>query len=251
MNKGTSHSITIGITLARNSIDNPLYTTRGSQFSLSVQFTPPYSLFDHTDYASLDISKAEDQQKMYRWIEYHKWKFNSKFYLPLASFGFGEDKTYTLVMMGRFDLGLLGSYNKYKKSPFETFYMGGDGMTGSSYNYATETVALRGYANGALTPYGQEGYAYARLGAELHFPVLMQGSTVIYALAFAEAGNAWTEVKKINPFKLKRSAGVGVRIFLPMIGLMGIDWGYGFDKALPTSRSISGSQLHFILGQEF
>ena len=110
---------------------------------------------------------------------------------------------------------------------------------------------MRGYANGALTPYGQEGYAYARLGAELHFPVLMQGSTVIYALAFAEAGNAWTEVKKINPFKLKRSAGVGVRIFLPMIGLMGIDWGYGFDKALPTSRSISGSQLHFILGQEF
>ena len=251
MQNGTSHSITIGLTLARNSIDNPLYTTRGSQFSLSVQFTPPYSLFDHTDYASLDISKAEDQQKMYRWIEYHKWKFNSKFYLPLASFGFGEDKTYTLVMMGRFDLGLLGSYNKYKKSPFETFYMGGDGMTGSSYNYATETVALRGYANGALTPYGQEGYAYARLGAELHFPVLMQGSTVIYALAFAEAGNAWTEVKKINPFKLKRSAGVGVRIFLPMIGLMGIDWGYGFDKALPTSRSISGSQLHFILGQEF
>lgn len=251
MQNGTSHSITIGLTLARNSIDNPLYTTRGSQFSLSVQFTPPYSLFDHTDYGALDISKAEDQQKMYRWIEYHKWKFNSKFYLPLASFGFGEDKTYTLVMMGRFDLGLLGSYNKYKKSPFETFYMGGDGMTGSSYNYATETVALRGYANGALTPYGQEGYAYARLGAELHFPVLMQGSTVIYALAFAEAGNAWTEVKKINPFKLKRSAGVGVRIFLPMIGLMGIDWGYGFDKALPTSRSISGSQLHFILGQEF
>ena len=192
MQNGTSHSITIGLTLARNSIDNPLYTTRGSQFSLSVQFTPPYSLFDHTDYGALDISKAEDQQKMYRWIEYHKWKFNSKFYLPLASFGFGEDKTYTLVMMGRFELG-----------------------------------------------------------AELHFPVLMQGSTVIYALAFAEAGNAWTEVKKINPFKLKRSAGVGVRIFLPMIGLMGIDWGYGFDKALPTSRSISGSQLHFILGQEF
>ena len=251
MQNGTSHSITLGLTLARNSIDNPYYTTRGSQFSFSVQLTPPYSLFDNTDYASLDITNADDQQKMYRWIEYHKWKFNSKFFLPLASFGFGEDKTYTLVMMGRFDFGILGSYNQYKKSPFETFYVGGDGMTGSSYNYATETIALRGYENGALTPYGKEGYAYARLGAELHFPVLMQGSTIIYALAFAEAGNAWTEVKEVNPFKLKRSAGVGVRIFLPMIGLMGIDWGYGFDKALPTSAKISGSQLHFILGQEF
>ncbi|MCD7710768.1 MAG: outer membrane protein assembly factor BamA, partial [Porphyromonadaceae bacterium] len=231
MQNGTSHAITLALTLARSSIDNPLYTTKGSEFALSLQLTPPYSLFDHINYDELDLSNAEDQQKLYRWIEYHKWKFNSKFYLPLASIGFSEDKIYTLVLMGRFDLGILGAYNKNKKSPFETFYVGGDGMTGSSYNYATETIALRGYENGALTPYGQEGYAYARLGAELHFPVLMQGSTVIYALTFAEAGNAWTEVKNINPFKLKRSAGVGIRIYLPMIGLMGIDWGYGFDKA--------------------
>lgn len=250
MQNGTSHSITLGITLARSSIDNPIYTRRGSQFALSLQITPPYSLFDHVDYSKLDISKAEDQQKMYRWIEYHKWKFNSKFYLPIASFSPNEKTDYTLVMMGRFDLGILGSFNRYKKSPFETFYMGGDGMSGSSYNYATETIALRGYENGSLTPYGSEGYAYARLGIEFHFPILMQESTTIYALAFAEAGNAWTEVKKINPFKLKRSAGVGIRIFLPMIGLMGIDWGYGFDHPMP-GREIGGSQLHFILGQEF
>ncbi|MBQ8423996.1 MAG: outer membrane protein assembly factor BamA [Coprobacter sp.] len=251
MQNGTSHSITLGLTLARSSIDNPIYTRKGSQFSLSLQITPPYSLFDGVDYEHLDATNVDDQQKMYRWIEYHKWKFNSKFYLPVYSFGVGEDKEYTLVMMGRFDLGVLGSYTKHKKSPFETFYMGGDGMTGSSYNYATETIALRGYENGSLTPYGSEGYAYTRLGVEFHFPILMQESTTIYALAFAEAGNAWTEVKKINPFKLKRSAGVGVRIFLPMVGLMGIDWGYGFDKPLPTSTKKGGSQLHFILGQEF
>lgn len=251
MQNGTSHSITLGLTLARSSIDNPIYTRKGSQFSLSLQITPPYSLFDNVDYEHLDATNVDDQQKMYRWIEYHKWKFNSKFYLPVYSFGVGEDKEYTLVMMGRFDLGILGSYTKHKKSPFETFYMGGDGMTGSSYNYATETIALRGYENGSLTPYGSEGYAYTRLGVEFHFPILMQESTTIYALAFAEAGNAWTEVKKINPFKLKRSAGVGVRIFLPMVGLMGIDWGYGFDKPLPTSTKKGGSQLHFILGQEF
>ena len=252
MQNGTSHSITLGLTLARNSIDNPYYTTRGSQFSFSVQLTPPYSLFDNTDYASLDITNADDQQKMYRWIEYHKWKFNSKFFLPLASFGFGEDKTYTLVMMGRFDFGILGSYNQYKKSPFETFYVGGDGMTGSSYNYATEPIPQPGNEKGAHPPYGKEGNHYARLGAELHFPVLMQGSTIIYALAFAEAGNAWTEVKEVNPFKLKRSAGVCVRIFLPMIGLMGIDWAYGFDKVWNgSSYKKGGSQFHFILGQEF
>ena len=128
--------------------------------------------------------------------------------------------------------------------------MGGDGMTGYSSTYATETIGLRGYENGSLTPYGYEGYAYSRMTLELRYPVMLEASTQIYALAFAEGCIAWTDVKKFNPFNMKRSAGVGVRIFLPMIGLMGIDWGYGFDKVFGRSND-GGSQFHFIIGQEF
>lgn len=123
-------------------------------------------------------------------------------------------------------------------------------MSGYSYNYYSETIGLRGYDNGCLTPYGFDGYAYSRLGAELRYPVMLQGSTNIYALAFVEGGNAWTDIKKFNPFDMKRSAGVGVRIFLPMVGMMGIDWGYGFDKVFG-SKKYGGSQFHFVLGQEF
>lgn len=128
--------------------------------------------------------------------------------------------------------------------------MGGDGMSGYSSTYATETIGLRGYENGSLTPYGYEGYAYSRLSLELRYPIMLETSTQIYVLSFLEGGNAWTDVKKFNPFDMKRSAGLGVRIFLPMIGLMGIDWGYGFDK-IRGSSSYSGSQFHFIIGQEF
>ena len=150
--------------------------------------------------------------------------------------------------MTRVELGLLGSYNKYKKSPFETFYMGGDGMSGYSSNAATETIGLRGYENGALTPSASsQGYAYDRFSLELRYPFLL-GNTTIYGLGFLEAGNAWQEASKFNPFDMKRSAGLGVRIFLPMVGLMGIDWAYGFDKVFGTK---GGSQFHFILGQEF
>ena len=125
--------------------------------------------------------------------------------------------------------------------------MGGDGMSGYSTGYATETIALRGYDNGSLTPYYQDGYAYDRFTLELRYPFLL-GNTTIYGLTFAEAGNAWNDTKNFNPFDMKRSAGVGVRIFLPMVGLMGIDWAYGFDKVFGTK---GGSQFHFILGQEF
>ena len=149
--------------------------------------------------------------------------------------------------MTRADIGLLGSYNKHLKSPFETFYVGGDGMSGS-YTYATETIALRGYDNGSFTPWGKEGYAYARYIAELHFPFMLQQSTTIYGLAFVEGGNAWTSVGEFAPFNIKRSAGLGVRIFLPMVGMMGIDWAYGFDNVFGNK---GGSHFHFILGQEF
>ena len=185
--------------------------------------------------------RQDEQQEKYRWIEYHKWKFKAKTYTALTS---GQK---CFVLMTRVEMGLLGSYNKHKKSPFETYYMGGDGMSGYSSGYAEETIGLRGYENGSLTPYGYEGYAYDRFTLELRYPFLL-GNTTIYGLTFAEAGNAWNETKKFNPFDMKRSAGIGVRIFLPMVGLMGIDWAYGFDKVFGQK---SGSQFHFILGQEF
>lgn len=244
MNTGNCNNLSLNLTLARNSIDNPIFPRYGSEFSASVQITPPYSLFSKKDFATYGKDNYEDAASMYRWIEYHKWKFKAKTYTALM------DIKKCPVIMTRTEFGILGHFNKHKRSPFETFYMGGDGMTGYSYNYASETIALRGYENGALTPYGQEGYAYIRLGAELRYPLMLENSTSIYALGFVEAGNAWNEVTDFNPFQLKRSAGVGVRIFLPMIGMMGIDWAYGFDK-INGSTQYSGSQFHFIIGQEF
>ncbi|WP_321333634.1 outer membrane protein assembly factor BamA [uncultured Bacteroides sp.] len=241
---GGCNNISLNLTLARNSSDNPIYPRQGSDFSLSVQVTPPYSLFDGVDYSSYDLTNQDDVNKMHKWVEYHKWKLKSKTYTAFTS------GAKTPVLMTRVEFGLLGSFNKYKKSPFETFDMGGDGMTGYS-SYATESIALRGYENSSLTPYrGYEGYAYTRMALELRYPLMLETSTSIYALTFVEAGNAWHDIKNFNPFDLKRSAGVGVRIFLPMIGMMGIDWAYGFDKIFG-SKQYGGSQFHFILGQEF
>ncbi len=245
MNNGTSNALVLGLTLARNSIDNPLYTRRGSTFSLNLQLTPPASLFSgKKDWEKLyKANTTQSKKELYRWIEYWKLRFKSRTYTPLTD----PDGKWTLVLMTRADIGLLGSYNKWLRSPFETFYVGGDGMSGS-YTYATETIALRGYENGSLTPWGREGYAYTRFGLELHFPFLLQPSTTIYGLAFVEGGNAWTRVKDFSPFSFKRSAGAGVRIFLPMVGMMGIDWAYGFDEVFGQK---GGSHFHFILGQEF
>ena len=240
---GNANSLSLGLTLSRNSTDNPLYTRSGSQFSVSVNFTPPYSSFDGVDYASLDRSDP----KLNEWIEFHKWKFKGKIFIPLAD----REKTQkTPVLMGRAEYGFLGSYTPHKRTPFETFYVGGDGMTGYSGYMAQETVGLRGYANGSLTPYGSEAYAYSKLAMEFRYPFLLEQNTTIYGLLFAEAGNAWTRTADFNPFELKRSVGAGVRVFLPMIGLMGIDWGYGFDRAIPSSE-VSKGEFHFILGQEF
>ncbi len=244
MNNGTSNSLVLGLTLSRNSIDNPLYTRSGSSFSLNLSITPPAQLFTgKRDWKKLsEQNTPEAKKQLYQWIEYWKLRFKSRTYTPLST-----DPQWTPVFMTRFDFGLLGSFNKYLKSPFETFYVGGDGMSGS-YTYATETIALRGYDNGSLTPWSREGYAYTRMGVELHFPLMLQQSTTIYALAFLEGGNAWTSVSEFNPFSLKRSAGAGVRIHLPMVGMMGIDWAYGFDKVYGEK---GGSHFHFILGQEF
>ena len=243
---GNCNNLNLGITLSRSSIDYPLFPRRGSEFMASVTITPPWSSFDNKDYRNLATDPnspnyVDEQQDKYRWIEYHKWKFMSRTFTSLTN---GEK---CFVLMTRVEFGLLGSYNKYKKSPFETYYMGGDGMSGYSTGYAEETIGLRGYENGSLTPYGSEGYAYDRFSLELRYPFLL-GNTTIYGLTFAEAGNAWTETKKFNPFDMKRSAGAGVRVYLPMVGLMGIDWAYGFDKVFGNK---GGSQFHFVLGQEF
>ncbi|MDU7315491.1 MAG: POTRA domain-containing protein [Prevotella bivia] len=246
MSNGAANNLNVNISLNRSSTDNQLFPRRGSEFTASLTITPPWSKWDGKDYRNLanDPKAATynaEQQEKYKWIEYHKWKFKARTFTSLT----GGQKN--LVLMTRVELGLLGSYNKYKKSPFETYYMGGDGMSGYSTGYAEETIGLRGYENGSLTPYGAEGYAYNRFTLELRYPFLL-GNTTIYGLGFIEAGNAWTDTSKFNPFDMKRSAGLGVRIFLPMVGLMGIDWAYGFDKVYGQK---GGSQFHFILGQEF
>ncbi len=247
---GKCNNISLNLSLSRSSIDNPLFPRQGSEFSLTAQITPPYSLFDGKDYKSYYTESGgitqDNRNKLYNWIEYHKWKFKAKTYTALMDY---VKNPKCLVLMTRVEFGMLGHYNKYKKSPFETFDVGGDGMTGYS-SYATESIALRGYENSSLTPYGSEGYAYARLGVELRYPLMLEASTNIYVLGFVEAGNAWSDIKNVNPFDLKRSAGLGVRIFLPMIGMMGIDWAYGFDKVFG-SKEYGGSRFHFVLGQEF
>ncbi len=246
MTDGTANNLNFSISLNRTSTDNQLFPRRGSEFEASVTLTPPWSMWDGKDYKNLATNSQSanynaEQQEKYQWIEYHKWKFKAKTYTALS----GGQKCF--VLMTRVEFGLLGSYNKDKKSPFETYYMGGDGMSGYSSSYAEETIGLRGYDNGSLTPYRYEGYAYDRMSLELRYPFLL-GNTTIYGLTFIEAGNAWNDTKDFNPFDMKRSAGVGVRIYLPMVGLMGIDWAYGFDKVFGTK---GGSQFHFILGQEF
>ena len=249
MSNGNCNNINLGLTLSRSSSDNPIYPRKGSEFLMSVTLTPPYSAFVKKDYANLasNVNSAtynKEMQEKYRWIEYHKWKFKSRTYTALGS----NNKCF--VLSTRAEFGILGHYNKNKRSPFETFYVGGDGTSGYSTTYATETIGMRGYDNGSLTPRGESGYAYDRFTVELRYPIILSNSTNIYALAFAEGGNAWSEIKNFNPLDMKRSLGIGARIFLPMVGLLGIDWAYGFDKVFG-SRTYAGSHFHFVLGQEF
>jgi outer membrane protein insertion porin family len=207
---------------------------------LGVKLTPPWSLFFPADYSQMTNNEK------YHLIEYHKWKFTGKVFTPLT-------KDSKLVLMTRAEFGYLGHYNQYLKSPFETFYMGGDGM--SSYtSYATEYVSMRGYSSGSLTPYDAAtgrnmGYLYNKFTMELRYPISLEQSATIWAHVFVEAGNCFSDIREYNPFNLKRSAGLGVRIFLPMFGLLGIDWGWGFDE-INGSKQYGGSQFHFVLGQE-
>ena len=256
---GIAHNLSYSFNLVRNSTDQQIYPRQGSEFSFLLQLTPPFSLLRKYDYdadgnkvavgsykdVNYDNWSARDR---YKWIEYHKWKLSGAVYTRLAG---------DLVLMTRAQFGYLGYYNRnWGYSPFEGFLVGGDGMSGYS-TYGSEVIALRGYENYSLTPYepsayNSNGYAYAgnvydKFTVELRYPVVLQPSSTIYVLAFLEGGNCWSDIRDFNPFQIKRSAGVGVRIFLPMIGLLGVDWGYGFDTADPSRRS----QFHFVIGQQF
>ena len=246
LTEGNYNNISLNLTLSRNSIDNPIYTRRGSSFSLGLKVTPPYSQINGKDYSDLSMTNAE----RFKFIEYHKWSFSGKTFTPLTS----NDKA--LVLMTRVMFSYLGHYDINARSPYETFYMGGDGMSAYT-SYGTEYVAMRGYESGSLLPYDKslsssvKGYLYNKFTAELRFPLSLEQSATIYALAFLEAGNSFNRITDYDPFKLKRSAGVGVRIFLPMFGMMGIDWGYGFDTVIRSGvEQRGGSQFHFVLGQE-
>ncbi|MBR4087696.1 MAG: BamA/TamA family outer membrane protein, partial [Bacteroidales bacterium] len=240
-NTGKSNNLSYKISLNRNSTDQPVYPRTGSDMLFSVQLTPPYSLFrsDDTDYKTMT-----DQEK-YKWIEYHKWTFKSALYTKLVG---------DLVLKTSADFGYLGYYNKdLGYSPFEGFQLGGDGMSG--YNtYGSDIIGLRGYPNYSLTPIEGNAYAgrvYDKFTVELRHPVILQPQSTIYAMLFLEAGNCWKDIKDFNPFEVKRSAGVGLRVLLPIVGMLGIDWGYGFDPVPNEKLNRGGSQFHFVIGQQF
>jgi outer membrane protein insertion porin family len=242
---GTSNNLSWKINLRRTSTDQPIYSRVGSDISIGLQLTPPYSLFrnKNTDYAAMS------PHERYKWIEYHKWTVQGTFYSTvLGKEVLGKD----LVLMARAQFGYLGYYNrKWGYSPFEGFLLGGDGMSG--YNtYGSENIALRGYKNQSLTPYVNSAYAgnvYDKFTLELRFPIILEPQSTIYVLTFLEGGNCWSDIRDFNPFAIKRSAGVGVRIMLPIVGMLGIDWGYGFDPVQSEKRG--GSNIHFVIGQQF
>jgi outer membrane protein insertion porin family len=250
---GVSNSFTFNTTLARNSIDNPMYPAQGSSISLSVTLTPPFSLWRNIDYSTADAAER------YKWIEYHKWMFDAKYYLPL-------DNKKKLVLEAKAHFGFIGQYtDKAGIGPFERFYLGGDGLAGgfNSFLLGQEVIGLRGYENNVLTPpyYNANqnsasgvlagGIAYDKLGLELRYPVTTGNAATIYGFIFAEGGNNWNNYDDFNPFNLYKSAGFGARIFMPAFGLIGLNWGYGFDPVPLNGRGpVSGSQFHFTIGQQ-
>ncbi len=236
---GDSHSLTFNNTLARNSVDNPMYPRTGSSLSLSASFTPPYSLWSKLDYENAS------SQDLYNLLEYHKWNLDFKYYLKLAG---------NLVLAPRAHFGMLGSYtDKVGVGPFERFQLGGDGLTGQNFLLGTDVIGLRGYENNVITPTDANGTKggtmFTKFVMELRYPISLNPSATIYVLTFFEGGNNWNNLDDFNPYNLYRSAGLGVRIFMPAFGLLGLDWGYGLDPA-PGSLEVSGPQFHFSIGQQ-
>lgn len=236
---GFSNNVNYNIKIGRNSIDQLIYPRKGSNFSLSLKVTPPYSIFDGVE----DYSTISDQDK-YSWIEYYKWKFKSSWFSAF---------TEKLVLNTRIEMGLLGAYDKgLGVAPFERFYVGGDGMSGMGYQFdGRELISLRGYSNNSISP-PTGATIYNKYTAELRYAISLNPSSTVYGLTFLEAGNAWDNFDNFNPFEAKRSAGFGVRIMLPMIGMMGLDYGWGLDDfVLPNGANAGGGQFHFSIGQQF
>jgi outer membrane protein insertion porin family len=241
-NNGYSNNLNFSVTLARNSVDQPIYPRAGANISFTLQLTPPYSLINGKDYSNVSL------QEKYRYIEYHKWKFTGLWFTKLAG---------NLVLHAKIQYGFLGKYNSdIGDSPFERFYLGGDGMAGFQFD-GREIIGLRGYENYSLTPQNPYpphefigGTIFDKYTLELRYPVSLNPNATIYLLAFAEGGNAWLKFKDFNPFSSKRAAGGGVRIFLPMFGQLGLDWGYGFDD-VPNYPSANKNRFIFTIGQQF
>ncbi|MBQ4474665.1 MAG: outer membrane protein assembly factor BamA [Bacteroidales bacterium] len=242
--QGVANNLSIKAVLGRSSSGpNPIFPTMGSEFSLSAELTPPYSTMNGKDYTDPNMTL----QERYKWIEYHKYKASAKWFTTL--FGPKDGSSRALVLVTKAEFGLLGMYNKnVGKSPFEYFQLGGDGLYG--YNlYGAENIGLRGYSNQSLTP-AANGYVYNKYTVELRYPMSLNPNATFYAIVFAEAGNCWHSIENFRPFDVKRSAGVGVRVYMSMIGLIGVDWGYGFDE-VPGAPNANGSQFHFVIGQNF
>jgi outer membrane protein insertion porin family len=244
---GNSNNFSFKVVLGRYSLDQMIFPRNGSDFSLGLQFTPPYSLFRKNNYYG-----GMDGNEKYRWVEYHKWTFKGEVYTPVVG---------DLIFHARGLFGYLGYYNRnLGYSPFEGFVMGGGGMSGYVV-YGQDIISMRGYEDNSLTPISlikdsneekpvYVGNVYNKITAELRYPILMQQQATIYVLGFLEAGNCWSDIKQFNPLTLKRSAGVGIRIFLPVVGMLGIDWGYGFDP-IPGRPGANGSNIAWVLGQQF
>jgi outer membrane protein insertion porin family len=241
---GRNNLLSYKITLSRSSQDQMIYPRKGSSLSLSLQLTPPYSLFNDKDYSTLS------NEEKYKYVEFYKWTFSGDWFTSLIQ---------NLVLALHTQFGFLGAYNKtLGPPPFEKFYVGGDGMSGYDM-YGTDVIAVRGYDEGVLTPMKRElvngsyqsiedGNIYTRYWAELRYPVSLKPAATIYGLLFIEGANCWSSWDTFNPFSNKRAAGVGVRAFLPMFGMLGVDWGYGFDKI---GGKVAGGKWSFVLGQQF
>ncbi|UMB59103.1 outer membrane protein assembly factor BamA [Lutibacter sp. A80] len=235
LSNGNLNNLAYNITLGRNSAGpNPIFPKGGSEFAIGAKLTIPYSLLNDKDYDSMELAEK------YKWLEYYKAFFKGKWYTSL---------TKDVVLMSNIEFGFLGNYNdEVGDSPFERYFVGGDGM--ASYQLdGRETIALRGYENGQLSSIAG-GTIYNKFQMEVRYPITLKPSASIYALGFLEAGNSYDGFKEFNPFQLKRSAGVGLRIFMPAFGLLGIDFAHGFDP-LPGGTEKSGWQTHFIIGQQF
>mgnify|MGYP006244375859 FL=1 len=251
---GESHNIAYNIALSRNNtFTNPVFPVGGSNFSLTARLSPPYSLITGDDFSDVEQRpeyqdrngnpiQSEIDQAKFRWLEFYKIKFDGSWYTRL----FGK-----FVLKAQTDFGFLGTYNKNKGNiPFERFFLGGDGMMQYALD-GRETIALRGYENQSLS--SRDGsIIYNKFSLELRYPISLKPSASVFALSFLEAGNGFDNFKDYSPFDLKRSAGVGVRIFMPAFGLLGIDFGYGFDSAnISNTGGTSGWHTHFVIGQQF